>query len=93
MPNRLEMVVDRRRQTALPTTPDFTSRTSPSDGFFMEVNRLTSFEMPDHWIPFYGVGLQFVRGTGKRFFVQDGRHVALPFQNGEALVIAPQELR
>jgi AraC family transcriptional regulator len=87
------MVVDGRRQTALPTTPDFISRPSPTDGFFMQVNRLYSFEMPDHWIPFYAVGLQFVEGTGKRFYVQDGRHVALPFENGDSLVISPQELR
>ena len=67
MPNRLEMVVGGRRRTALPDAPDFTSRISPSDGFFMERNRLLPFELPDHWIPFYGVGLQFVEGTGKRF--------------------------
>lgn len=36
MPNRLEMVVRGQRQTALPNTPDFTSRTLPADGFFME---------------------------------------------------------
>jgi hypothetical protein len=93
MPNRLEMVVGGRRQTALPTPPDFTSRTTPSEGFFMEVNRLSSFELPDHWIPFYGVGLQFSHGKGKRFYFQDGRHHTLPFENGDALVIAPQELR
>jgi AraC family transcriptional regulator len=87
------MVVDGRRQTALPTTPDFTSRTAPSEGFFVERTSLSPFELPDHWIPFYGVGLQFVRGTGKRFYFQDGKDIALPFQNGDALVIAPQELR
>jgi hypothetical protein len=68
MPDRLEMVVDGRRRTALPTTPDFTSRNAPADGFRMEVHRLPSLELPDHWIPFYGVGLQYVRGTGKRSF-------------------------
>lgn len=93
MPNRLEMVVDGRRQTALPTTPDFTSPTSPSEGFFMEGTRLSSFELPDHWIPFYGVGLQLVRATGKRFYFQDGRNHSLPFQNGDSIVIAPQEVR
>jgi len=36
----------------------------------MEGTRLSSFELPDHWIPFYGVGLQFIRGTGKRFYFQ-----------------------
>ena len=70
MPNRLEMVVRGQRQTALPNTPDFTSRTWPTDGFFMEGTRLSSMELPDHWIPFYGVGLQFIQGTGKRFFIQ-----------------------
>ena len=40
----------------------------------MEGTRLSSFEMPDHWIPFYGVGMQFVRETRKRFFYQDGKH-------------------
>jgi hypothetical protein len=80
MPNRLEMVVGGRRRTALPNAPDFTSRISLSDGFFMERTRLSPFELPDHWIPFYGVGLQFVEGTGKRFFFQDGRHQMLPFE-------------
>ena len=93
MPNRLEMVVGGRRQTALPWAADFTSRTSPSDGFFMEGTRLSSFELPDHWIPFYGVGLQFTQETGRRFFYQDGKHRELPFENGDSLVIAPQELR
>jgi AraC family transcriptional regulator len=93
MPNRLEMVVGGRRRTALPYAPDFTSRTSPSDGFFMEGTRLSSFELPDHWIPFYGVGLQFVQETAKRFFYQGGKHHALPCENGDSLVIAPQELR
>ncbi len=32
MPNRLEMVVGERRQTALPKAPELTSRTPPSDG-------------------------------------------------------------
>lgn len=93
MPNRLEMVVGGRRQTALPTTPDLASRQTPSDGFFMEVHRLRSFEMPDHWIPFYGVGLQFMQGTGNRFFYQDGRHHSHRIRNGDSLVIAPQEVR
>jgi AraC-like DNA-binding protein len=93
MSNRLEMVVGGRRQIALPTTPDFTSRTSPSDGFFMEGTRLSSFELPDHWIPFYGVGLQVVQGIGKRSFFQDGRHHEDTFQTDDMFVIAPQELR
>ncbi len=93
MPDHLEMVVGGRRQTALPVTPDFTSRTSPLEGFFMEGSRLSSFEMPDYWIPFYGVGLQYTRQTAKRFFFQDGRHRELPLENEDCLVIAPQELR
>ncbi len=72
MPNRLEMVVRGRRQTGLPNAPEFTS-VLPSDGFFMEVNRLSSSEMPDHWIPFYGVGLHLGAG-GRRYFFQDGKH-------------------
>ena len=93
MPSRHEIVVAGRRQTALASALDFTSRTSPSDGFLMAGYRLSSFEMPDHWIPFYAVGLQLVRGTGKRFFYQDGKHHVGPFENGDSLVIAPQELR
>jgi AraC-like DNA-binding protein len=93
MPTRLEMVVGGRRQTALPTPPDFTSRTTPSDGFFMEGTKVTSLELPDHWIPFYGVGLQFMQGIGKRFFYQDGRHHSHSIRNGDSLVIAPQEVR
>jgi hypothetical protein len=57
MPSRHEIVVAGRRQTALPSALDFTSRTSPSDGFFMEGDRLSSLEIPDRWISFYGVGL------------------------------------
>ncbi len=93
MPDRLEIVVGGRRQTALPTTPEFTSRTAPSDGFFIEGTRLSSFELPDHWIPFYGVGLHLIQGTGKRFFFQDGKHHTEQFKNGDSLVLAPQELR
>jgi AraC family transcriptional regulator len=93
MQSRLEMVVGGRRRAALPNTPDFTSRASPSDGFFMEGTRLSPFELPDHWIPFYGVGLQLVQGTGKRFFYQDGRHHVGTIENGDSFVIAPQELR
>jgi AraC family transcriptional regulator len=93
MSNRLEMVVGGRRQTALPTTPDFTSRTTLSDGFVMEGHRLSSLELPDHWVPFYGVGLQFMQGIGKRLFYQDGRHHSHTIRNGDSLVIAPQELR
>jgi len=92
MPDRLEMVVDGRRQTALPT-PDFTSRTSPAEGFLMEGHQLSSFELPDHWIPFYGIGLQFVQETAKRCYFQDGKHHEDPIQNGDSFVIAPQELR
>lgn len=93
MPNRLEMVVRGQRQTALPNTPDFTSLNSPADGFSMERTRLSSFELPDHWIPFYGVGLQVLQGTGKRSFFQDGRHHEHTVQSDDMIVIAPQELR
>jgi len=50
-------------------------------------------ELPDHWIPFYGVGLQFVRGTGKRFYFQDGRRHEDAFHTDDMFVIAPQEIR
>jgi AraC family transcriptional regulator len=93
MPNRLEMVVRGQRQTALPNTPDFASLNSPADGFSMEGTRLSSFELPDHWIPFYGVGLQSVHGTGKRSFFQDGRRHEDTFHTDDMFVIAPQELR
>jgi len=93
MPNRLEMVVGGQRQTALPNTPDFTSLNSPADGFSMERTRLSSFELPDHWIPFYAVGLQTVQGAGKRFFFQDGRQHEDVFHTGDMFVIAPQEIR
>ena len=33
------------------------------------------------------------RERGSGFFIQGRRHVALPFQNGDTLVNAPQELR
>lgn len=59
----------------------------------MEGTKITSLELPDHWIPFYGVGLQFTQGVGKRSFYQDGRHRSHSIRNGDSLVIAPQELR
>src|SRR5271169_943161 len=93
MPNRLEMVIKGQRQTALPNTPDFISRTSPADGFFMEGTRLSTMELPDHWIPFYAVGLQIVEGTGKRSFFQDGRRHEDAFHTDDMFVIAPQEIR
>jgi len=86
------MVVKGRRETALPNVPELTSRTPPSDGFFMEVNRPSPFELPDHWIPFYGVGLQIGAG-GTRYYFQGGKHREERFKDGDSLVIAPQELR
>ena len=91
MPNRLEMVVGGLRQAALPNAPEFISRTPPADGFFMERQRLGPFELPDHWIPFYGVGLELA--PGKRFYYQDGKYRGSSFQAGDFLVLAPQELR
>jgi AraC family transcriptional regulator len=93
MSSRLEIVVAGRRQVALLTTPELSSGTSPWTGFLVEAHRLSTFEMPDHWIPFYMIGLQIVEGTGRRFFFEGGKYHECPFENGDCFVVAPHELR
>jgi hypothetical protein len=68
MVERLEMVVSGQRRIAMPSVPEFSTRVSPSSGFIVEGHQLATFELPDHWIPFYMVGVQFVPRKLTRFF-------------------------
>jgi len=91
---RLEMVVGGQRQGAMPATPDFAARFSPSSGFLVEGHRQAStFELPDHWIPFYMVGVEFVRGKLARYFLENGKICEEPIENGACFVAGPREIR
>jgi AraC-like DNA-binding protein len=93
MVERLEMVVSGQRQVAMPTVPEFLTGVSPSNGFLFEEHRLSTFELPDHWIPFYMVGVQFTQGNLTRFFVENGKSYKDPIENGVCFVVGPRELR
>ena len=93
MQARLEMVVGGRRQAAIPTTPDFTGRISTGHGFFMESQRISTFELPDHWIPYYLVGLQSVRRKTTRYLLESGKIREEPIYDGSCFVLIPQEIR
>jgi AraC-like DNA-binding protein len=93
MVERLEMVVGGQRQVAMPTVPEFLARVSPSNGFRVEGHRFSTFELPDHWIPFYMVGVEFTRGELTRFFVENGKSYKDPIENGACFVLGPRELR
>jgi len=94
MAERLEMVVGGQRRIAVPANPDPISATSPCAGFLIERHqRLSTFELPDHWIPFYFVGLQAVGQTLTRSYFEGGRQRDFPIRNGDCVVTAPQEVR
>ena len=93
MSRRLEMVVGGQRQTALPGNPDETKPSSPCSGFLIEGHRLSSFELPDHWIPFYLVSLQTAGTTTTRSFFVNGKQLNSPVQNGDCVITAPREVR
>jgi hypothetical protein len=64
MAERLEMVVSGKRRPAMPSAPEFVSRISPTSGFGVEAHLLSdTFELPDHWIPFYLVGCNSPAGN------------------------------
>jgi AraC family transcriptional regulator len=90
---RLEMVVGGQRQTALPGNPDPTRLSSPCKGFLLEGHQLSSFELPDHWIPFYLVALQTAGATTTRSFFENGKQRDSPIQNGDCTITAPREVR
>jgi AraC family transcriptional regulator len=93
MPERLEMVVGGQRRTAMPSNPDLARPSSPGSGFLIEGHRLSAVELPDHWIPFYLVGLQTVGETLTRSYFEDGRQRDCPIRDGECVVTAPREVR
>ena len=93
MSPRLEMVVGGQRRTALPGDPDPTGVGSPCNGFLLEGHQLSSFELPDHWIPFYLVGLQTVGATTTRSLFANGKQRESPIQNGDCTITAPREVR
>jgi AraC family transcriptional regulator len=93
MVERLEMVVSGQRQVAMPSVPESLTGISPSNGFLVEEHRLSTFELPDHWIPFYMVGLQFTPGNLTRFFVENGKSYKEIIENEGCFVVGPRELR
>lgn len=94
MSERLEMVVGGQRRPALPTNPDLIKATSPCGGFLIERHRrVSTCELPDHWIPFYLLGLQTVGETLTRSLFEDGRQRDFPVRNGDCFVTAPHEVR
>lgn len=90
---RMEMVVSGQRQIAMPTAPEFSAPASPWGGFLVEGHRFSSFELPDHWIPFYMAGLQFNPGKASRFFLENGKLCEDPIENGSCFVVGPREFR
>jgi AraC family transcriptional regulator len=90
---RLEMVVNGQRQTALRTTPRLIGPVFLDNGILMEEHDMTSFEMPDHWIPNYLVTFQFVPRPGKRVMFEAGRERETIIESGTGDVVAPHEVR
>jgi AraC-like DNA-binding protein len=94
MAERLEMVVSGKRRPAMPSAPEFVSRISPTSGFGVEGHLLSdTFELPDHWIPFYLVGVQFTRGKLTRYFLENSRIHEERIDNGKCFVVGPKEVR
>jgi len=93
MSDRLEMVVEGRRQTALATEPDLKCPASLWSGFLIEEHKFESFELPDHWIPFYMVNLQSFRTPAKRSFFEGGKQHECTIRDGDCVVVAPHEVR
>jgi AraC family transcriptional regulator len=59
----------------------------------MEEHRLSTFELPDHWIPFYMVGVEFTPGNLTRFYLENGKSYKETIENGACFVVGPRELR
>jgi AraC family transcriptional regulator len=93
MQDRLEMVVGGRRQAAVPVVPVLAGRVSAGSGFFMESQRVGSFELPDHWIPYYMVGVQFANRRTTRYLLDGGKIREDPIHDGSCVVVVPQEIR
>jgi AraC-like DNA-binding protein len=77
----------------MPNKPESFTGTA-SGGFFLESHKDSNydFELPDHWVPYYMVGSQFVRRAARHFFA-DGREQVHKIQYGECFVVGPGELR
>jgi len=93
MMERIEMVVGGQRRAAMPTVPEFSTRVSPWSGFLVVGHTASTFELPDHWVPFYMIGLEFPRGKLTRFFYDNGKVREYPIQHGTCFVMGPQEIR
>jgi AraC family transcriptional regulator len=93
MAERVEIVVNGRRRAALPVAPKLAGRASPSSGFLPEQYHLSTFELPDCWIPYYMVGLQFTRGLWKRHFLENGKPFEEIIRPGDCYVVGPREAR
>ena len=93
MAERVEIVVNGRRRAALPVAPKLARRASPLSGFLPEQYHLSTFELPDCWIPYYMVGLQFTRGLWKRHFLENGKPFEEIIRPGDCYVVSPREAR
>jgi AraC family transcriptional regulator len=93
MAERVEIVVNGRRRAALPVAPKFARRASPPSGFIAEQYHLSTFELPDCWIPYYMVGLQFTRGLWKRHFLENGKSFEEIIRPDDCYVVGPREAR
>lgn len=87
------MVTNGRRRAALPAEPKSTSRAASWNGFFLECHQISKIEMPDHWIPCYVLGLQFLRGITRRSFLDEGKHIEDHLECGACSVVGPREVR
>jgi AraC family transcriptional regulator len=90
---RLEMVVKGRRQTALSTVPRLIGPALLDRGFIMEEHQMTSFELPDHWIPNYLVTFMRVPQPAKRYLLDAGRERETVIGNWSGDVVPPEEVR
>ena len=93
MAERVEVVVGGQRRAALPVAPKLPSRFSPGSGFLTEVYRLSTFELPDCWSPYYLVGLQSPSSPWKRIQVEEGKLREEVIHDGDCHVVGPRELR
>ena len=93
MAERLELVAAGQRRAAMPDQPHLTSGTGWG-GFFLESHKVSNydFELPDHWVPFYMVGLQCARRCVRHFF-EGGRQHVHKVQYGDCFVLGPREFR
>lgn len=90
---RVEMVVGGRRRAALSTSPLLGGPAFLGSGFVMEEHDMSTFELPDHWIPNYLVTFQQSTRSAKRVVFEAGKERETIIESGAVDVVAPQEIR